>query len=97
MKPSVKPCDQCGKELVWGLARWPLETTPRHPDLCEGHAYVLRRVGPGAFEVIDIRGLTPPPPQVYPQHVCRVWRDRRAEQVKENARTGAVIDRMARG
>lgn len=97
MKPTVKPCGECGKELVWGLTRWPLETTPRHPDTCDGRAYVLRRIGPDAVEVIDIRDLTDPPCEAYPQHTCRVWRDKQAEKARERARARAVIDRMARG
>lgn len=94
MKPVVKPCSECGKELVWGLAPWPLETVARHPELCEWRAFVLCRTGPGAVEVVDVRDLAEPPEQAYPQHRCPVWRDKQAENAREHARTRAVIDRM---
>lgn len=91
---AVRPCVHCGKELLWGAARWPIETTPRHPDLCEARAYVFERIG-RRFVMADVRDLPEPPEDVYPQHVCRVWQQQQAQQRADARRLSSLLGRVA--
>lgn len=91
----IASCPDCGKELVWGLSRWPIETAPRHPELCESRAFVFEHRA-GRYRVVDVRDLPEPPDEVYPQHVCRVWAQRRAEASHDAARAARVLDRVTR-
>jgi len=92
---GVKPCDSCGKQLLWNAAPWPIETVPRHPSLCESRAYVFRTEA-GIAQAVDVRDLLDPPEDVYPQHVCRVWREERDKANEEASRAKAVLARMFR-
>ena len=91
---NLRPCEHCGKELLWNAAHWPIETTPRHPDLCESRAYVFQRVA-GRVAMVDVRSLPEPPEQVYPQHICQVWRQQQAQRRADARRLSSVLDRLA--
>jgi len=81
---------------VWNLAPWPLESTPRHPELCEARAYAIVREGPG-YRVADVRELNgTAPDEVYPQHVCPVWRIEQGRANEDARRAQGVLDRMTR-
>ena len=80
---------------MWGLAAWPIETTPRHPDLCEARAFVFLRDGM-SYRAVDVRGMPDATDQVYPQHICRVWRAKQAEASHDQRRSEQVMDRLTR-
>ena len=90
----VASCDHCGKEVVWGPAAWPIETTPRDPESCAARAYVFLRTRTG-YRAVDIRDLPSPPDLVYPQHVCRVWWELQDQKRRDERRALQVLDRMA--
>lgn len=92
----MKPCDSCGKQLLWNVARWPIETEPRHPTLCDGRAYIFRGESGGSYRAVDVRDLAYVPDEVYPQHICRVWREQQDRANEEASRAKAVLGRMLR-
>lgn len=94
-RPTVRPCDSCGKPLLWNVAPWPIETTPRDPALCEARAYIFIRNRTGV-RAIDARALPGTPDEVYAQHVCQVRRQEMERANEDNARVEAIIDRITR-
>jgi hypothetical protein len=92
---SLKPCEHCGKELLWGAARWPIETAPRPLASYPARAFAFRP-GPNGYVAVDVRDLHDPPELVYPQHKCPVWQEMRERDASRDRRLNAVMTRLTR-
>ena len=91
---TTKPCNSCGKDLVWGLADWPIEREPKPYGSQMLRAYVFIRTGPRAARAVDVRDVADPPDLVYPQHHCREWEEQRKQLQQEARRAEQILDRL---